>query len=302
MGVTEATRYAIALQQNDQPEIKRLAALVEATHNGKRSGYLSLVTFHQSYSYEDFVEGLRPKCDKRGNVKYEVRDGVFKQLCRRAQADPGHTYALVIDEINRGNISKVFGELITLIEPDERLGDSNEITVTLPYSGENFGVPANLLIVGTMNTADRSIAMLDVALRRRFAFVELMPQPELLPDNVAGVPLQKLLRTLNHKLEALLDRDHQLGHSYLMGLKTLEELRFAWDKRIMPLLREYFYGAGEKLQIVLGRDFVERTELRLGDGADADTRTVYRLKEPKTDEAFLSALQQLATAKPVRPV
>lgn len=208
----------------------------------------------------------------------------------------------MIDEINRGNISKVFGELITLIEPDKRLGDSNEITVTLPYSGENFGVPANLLIVGTMNTADRSITMLDVALRRRFAFVELMPQPELLPDNVAGVPLQKLLRTLNHKLEALLDRDRQLGHSYLMGLKTLEELRFAWDKRIMPLLREYFYGAGEKLQIVLGRDFVERTELRLGDGADADTRTVYRLKEPKTDEAFLSALQQLATAKPVRPV
>ena len=179
--------------------------------------------------------------DADGNVRYEVKDGVFKRVCRRAQPDAKHTYALLIDEINRGNISKVFGESITLLEPDKRIGALNEIQVTLPYSKEKFGVPQNLLIVGTMNTADRSIALLDVALRRRFTFVELMPQPNLLGE-VAEVQLDKLLTALNQKLEAQLDRDHQIGHSYLMGLKNLEDLRFVWEHKLIPLLQEYFYG------------------------------------------------------------
>jgi len=143
------------------------------SHEPKASDYLKLVTFHQSFAYEEFVEGLKPVLIE-GQISYEVVDGIFKDICRRAQNDPEHEYLLIIDEINRANVSKVFGELITLIEDDKRLEGDNEITVQLPYSKETFGVPGNLLILGTMNTADRSIALLDTALRRRFAFVEKM--------------------------------------------------------------------------------------------------------------------------------
>jgi predicted RNA-binding protein with PUA-like domain len=257
--------------------------------------YLEFVTFHQSYSYEDFVEGLRPKIesDTEGEVCYEIKQGVFKRLCLRAQQDDKHTYALVIDEINRGNISKVFGELITLIEPDKRLGNANEIKVALPYSGDEFNVPPNLLIVGTMNTADRSIALLDVALRRRFTFVELMPQPELLGE-VAGVPLGKLLTALNQKLEAHFDRDHQIGHSYFMGLASLEDLRFAWEHKVVPLLQEYFYGDGEKLLALLGKEFIERKGVQLSDGDAVEERAVYRLRRLLAGNDFAEALKRLA--------
>jgi 5-methylcytosine-specific restriction protein B len=239
--------------------------------------------------------------DADGNVRYEVKDGVFKRLCRRARAEweqngkSAKLFALVIDEINRGNISKVFGELITLIEPDKRLGAANEIKVTLPYSGEEFGVPANLLIIGTMNTADRSIALLDVALRRRFTFVELMPQPDLLGD-VAGVPLGQLLTALNRKLEAYLDRDHQIGHSYFMGLNDVADLRFAWEHKIVPLLQEYFYGDGEKLQLVLGAKFILSETIKVGTGDSADDRMVYRLRSITEDAAFVQALTELSSS------
>lgn len=265
-----------------------------------RPGYLEFVTFHQSYSYEDFVEGLRPRLDQEGGheVSYEIKSGVFKRLCRRAERDPEHLYALVIDEINRGNISKVFGELITLIEDDKRMGRANQLTVTLPYSGDLFGVPQNVLIVGTMNTADRSIALLDVALRRRFTFVELMPLPALLRE-ASGVPLDKLLTALNRKLEAHLDLDHQIGHSYFMGLASLESLRFAWEHKVVPLLQEYFYGDGGKLLALLGSDFVQEDSIRL-DGAEAgEERTVYRLKAKLPNAEFVLALRKLATGEQV---
>jgi 5-methylcytosine-specific restriction protein B len=238
---------------------------------------------------------LRPKIesDTEGEVCYEIKHGVFKRLCLRAQQDDKHTYALVIDEINRGNISKVFGELITLIEPDKRLGNANEIKVALPYSGDEFNVPPNLLIVGTMNTADRSIALLDVALRRRFTFVELMPQPELLGE-VAGVPLGKLLTALNQKLEAHFDRDHQIGHSYFMGLASLEDLRFAWEHKVVPLLQEYFYGDGEKLLALLGKEFIERKGVQLSDGDAVEERAVYRLRRLLAGNDFAEALKRLA--------
>ncbi|MCW1713854.1 MULTISPECIES: AAA family ATPase [Synergistaceae] len=162
----------------------------------------------------------------------------------------------IIDEINRGNISKIFGELITLIEPSKRINAREELRATLPYSGQNFGVPDNVYIVGTMNTADRSIAIIDTALRRRFSFVEMQPEPALLHDVfVDGINVEKMLETLNKRVSVLLDRHHTIGHSYLLPLKkgpTINNLAGIFENNIIPLLQEYFYDDYEKIQFVLG--------------------------------------------------
>ncbi len=223
--------------------------------------YYKFITFHQSYSYEEFIEGIRPVLDEDNEVKYKVVDGVFKELVNQTKADPQNNYLLIIDEINRGNISKIFGELITLIEDDKRLGAENEIKTILPYSKEEFSVPQNLYIMGTMNTADRSIALLDVALRRRFDFEELMPLYDeigLDKKDINGVNLGTLLKKLNKRIEVLIDRDHQIGHSYFMKINNREELKEIWDNKIVPLLQEYFYNDWEKLTKLLGKYDVEK--------------------------------------------
>jgi 5-methylcytosine-specific restriction endonuclease McrBC GTP-binding regulatory subunit McrB len=236
------------------------------------------VTFHQSYGYEEFVEGLRPilaedkhqdvddsesKATKEGQVHYKIKSGAFLRLCERARKNPTRQYAMVIDEINRGNISKIFGELITLIEVDKREGAKYPIAVTLPYSGESFSVPTNVDLIGTMNTADRSLALVDTALRRRFEFVESMPNPAVLngilvtKDDVE-IDIERLLETLNRRIEALYDRDHTIGHAYFTPLLDTDSsahfdtLKAIFKNKIFPLLEEYFFEDWQKIRLVLG--------------------------------------------------
>ncbi|WP_104741282.1 McrB family protein [Helicobacter suis] len=223
----------------------------------KEQRQIDFVTFHQSYSYEEFVEGIKPKM-LDGQVCYEIKDGIFKQICKKAKDaqkfPPEKPYILIIDEINRGNIAKIFGELITLIEPSKRIGNEESLEVTLPYSGDYFGVPNNLYIIATINTADSSIALLDIALRRRFSFVEMMPKPTLLNTNCSGVDLQKLLKAINERIEFLLDQDHSIGHAYFLGLETLQDLQDCFKNKIIPLLQEYFYDDHAKIDAVLNKN------------------------------------------------
>ncbi len=221
---------------------------------------IQFVTFHQSFSYEDFVEGIGVKLGHEdgttaGRLDYEVKAGVFKQICEAAQQDNSQPYVLIIDEINRGNISRIFGELITLLEDSKREGEDEALSVTLPYSKEKFSVPSNLYIIGTMNSSDRSLTGLDIALRRRFSFIEMQPNPEVLKDiKVEGVEIEKLLEKMNQRIEVLLDRDHCIGHAYFMPLQqdgSIEKLAEIFAQKIIPLLQEYFYDDWERIAWVL---------------------------------------------------
>ena len=230
----------------------------------REAGWVEFVTFHQNYAYEDFIEGIRPVL-KQDKLTYELRSGIFKKIAKRAKKHPEARYVLIIDEINRGNIAKIFGELITLIEPSKRLGGDDEAQAMLPYSQKLLGVPSNLYLIGTMNTTDRGILLLDAALRRRFRFVERMPMPDAdgVATNIDGVNAQALLRAINQRIVENLDRDHQIGHTYLMGVETLEGLAEAFQSQIIPLLREYFYDDWQKMHNVLnGNAFITKREGR----------------------------------------
>lgn len=252
-----------------------LIEMVKAYQAGPKSAQqlqrYTFVTFHQSYGYEEFVEGLRPVLDNEveaGNVRYEIRPGAFKDLCSRARLNPDQRYAMVIDEINRGNISKIFGELITLIEADKRATAEHAISVVLPYSGDSFSVPDNVDIIGTMNTADRSLALLDTALRRRFEFVPVMPDASdeagaplyglrvTLSDRIIDLP--RMLAAINQRVETLYDSDHCIGHAYFTPLRKIPDgeerlvaLQQLFSTRILPLLEEYFFEDREKISLVL---------------------------------------------------
>jgi 5-methylcytosine-specific restriction protein B len=351
------------IEGKTRQEIKELFELK------RKEGQIVFTTFHQSMSYEDFIEGIKPETFEN-QVVYTIKNGIFKSICQAAltpnqigfdrayealkkrlievdllnlktptgkefaislnsndnltlytgskkekqgsltkeniqkqingeekfrgwdgyfksiveylKSDFGYSelktqnknYVLIIDEINRGNVSQIFGELITLIEEDKRLGKSEALEVILPYSKETFGVPSNVYIIGTMNTSDRSVEALDVALRRRFSFEEIPSRYDLqeLAYEFAGVKTNNLLKTINIRIEKLLDKDHKIGHSYfiLNGEKEIERrLLASFYKNIIPLLQEYFFGDYGKIGLVLGDGFVKIKNWDVDEGAFA---------------------------------
>jgi 5-methylcytosine-specific restriction protein B len=245
----EEAQYIFSLLSENLPEIDKY------TTSGEGIGNLTWLTFHPSYSYEDFVEGFRPVETATGLV-LKLADGIFKRICREAQAHPKQKYLIIIDEINRANLAKVFGELITLLEKDKR-----GLSITLPQSKEVFTIPSNVYILGTMNTADRSIKLLDVALRRRFSFFELMPDTDLLKGTVInGLQLDALLETINSKIAQVEGREKQIGHALFMAngepITEPEELADRFRQDILPLLQEYCYDDYSALENYLGSKLV----------------------------------------------
>ena len=231
--------------------------------------FISKVTFHPSYSYEDFVEGFRPNVSGVGEQPYILDDGIFKRICNQAKNDLKNKYVIIIDEINRGNIPKIFGELITLIEEDKRKSDNS---LQLTYSKDDFFVPNNVIIIGTMNTADKSLMQMDDALKRRFAFEELMPDysqlsAELLKREIPyAEEYVKILTRINEKITGdgkdndLMKqfRDRQIGHSYFWNIgkddrDPDDDLQKVFKYDIIPLLQDYFYGDYSKIREILGK-------------------------------------------------
>lgn len=312
-GIIEAFRSVIFYGPPGTGKTQRAIQLA------KKATWLEVVTFHQSYSYEDFVEGFRP-AEQDGRLVYRVEDGILKRMAVEAiyhgitgsrgadyeemkkvvvdflerkkngeklEFHPKGKYYLVIDEINRGNISRILGDVITLLDHDKRLGEEMETIVTLPYSGEPFSLPPNLYIIGTMNSTDRSIAFLDMALRRRFAFVEFLPRPEELGHvEVGGVNLQHLLSKINETIEEERGKDYTIGHGYFMEVVRSEDkvsaLKRVFYYKILPLLQEYFYGNWEALRRALpGFSFIDEKG---------------RIIE-MSDEEFLETLRRMVNEK-----
>lgn len=280
-----------------------------------------ITTFHQSFSYEEFVEGLKPVLDEDAEVmKYHIEKGVFYKACDRAAVVAGYsslkeclkdtidnrfdnfkkalnenkTVLLCIDEINRGNVASIFGDLISLIEPSKRLGAGElEMTAILPYSKLPFGVPANLVIVGTMNTSDRSIQLLDSALRRRFIFEELLPNYDVIENEDA----KKVLKNINARIRCLLNKDNQIGHSYFMYAENSCDILSALYNKIIPLLEEYFYNDIDKVRFVIGDNstinfYIEDTDAKkayesyLSDSIDDEEKEFY-----KFNSAIIEAIE-----------
>lgn len=267
--------YAVAICDGKPvDELTDYDAVMSRYNELKKAGRISFTTFHQSYGYEEFIEGIKPIIDEnKQDIGYTIEPGVFKKFCDNAKSitrtstciestvieENTEPYVFIIDEINRGNISKIFGELITLIESTKRAGMPEAASAILPYSGDEFSVPSNVYILGTMNTADRSIALMDTALRRRFQFVEMMPDSDVLrkihADKVEDLDVAAMLDKINERIEFLYDREHTIGHAFFTDLKddaTLEKLQSIFEKSVIPLLQEYFYEDYQKIQLVLG--------------------------------------------------
>lgn len=253
---------------------------------GNGVGPLTNLTFHPSYSYEDFIEGYRPADSVGGSLSLKLEDGIFKRICRAAQANPKQAYLVLVDEINRANIAKVFGELITLLEYDKR-----GMLISLPQSKEAFMIPRNVYVLGTMNTADKSIKLLDAALRRRFAFIELMPDSTLLEGGKVGtLDLVEFLEGLNKRIAAKEGREKQIGHSFLIDdgqpVTELEEFARRFRQEILPLLQEYCYDDYRVLAEYIGNELVD---------IEGQLLDEERLNNP---EQLVAALEKFFTAEP----
>ena len=265
--------YAVAICDGKSVnELTDYNAVMKRYNELKETGRIAFTTFHQSYGYEEFIEGIKPVVDDEAtDISYTIESGVFKKFCdvagtpenmeidHNVQVWNEKPYVFIIDEINRGNISKIFGELITLIESTKRAGMEEAASAILPYSGKPFSVPSNVYILGTMNTADRSIALMDTALRRRFQFVEMMPDSDVLrkihADKVEDLDVAAVLDKINERITFLYDREHTIGHAFFTGLKddaSLAKLQSIFEKSVIPLLQEYFYEDYQKIQLVLG--------------------------------------------------
>ena len=263
---------------------QQLAEFQQAQHENNNQDQnfsqqrFSMVSFHQAYGYEEFVEGIRPvmaasshTTHSSSQMSYAIQDGAFLKLCQRAANDPEQRYAMLIDEVNRANVSRVFGELLSLIEPDKRAGMANAMTVNLAYSGRTFSVPANVDIYATMNIQDHSLAPLDMALRRRFRFIDCPPQPELLPvislnqesetadsgtlnseviNPAETINVAKLLTGLNNRITQTLGAEAQLGHAFLWAVSSLEQLQTALIEQIIPQLAQAASGQVTILQYI----------------------------------------------------
>ena len=252
---------------------------------------------------EIYARRLTPGAVYRLNPQ-EIQHDALRNRIRYPMQSEGEPYVLVMDEINRANVSKVLGELVTLLEEDKRAGAENEVAVTLPHSGDRFTLPPNLHILGTMNTADRSIALLDTALRRRFEFEELAPEPDALQDakDATGIDLPEVLRVMNERLEWLLGRDHLIGHAWLMKARTKEDVDGIMRHKIIPLIAEYFYDNWEKVRAVLGGsdDFVEGRPLDPPPGLDDtdENRQRWSVRKEFNEGAYVRLVKGSAAPAP----
>lgn len=241
LAIIEKRLINTVLQNNDERK-----QLMEFYRNYVEKGQIIFTTFHQSYGYEEFIQGIRPDSEA-GTVCFKKVNGIFKKIADKALKDPDNNYVIIIDEINRGNISKIFGELITLIEEDKRCGELNQLTVTLPL-GDSFTVPNNLYIIGTMNSADKSISLIDTALRRRFSFIEMAPDISVVEDTV----MRNVLTEMNNYLKKeLRSNDLLIGHAFFIGKKE-SDLCNIMNRSIVPVLYEYFYDDEAKIKKALG--------------------------------------------------
>lgn len=252
----QALARAVAIMDGEQTRSRQ--QIKQRFEHAQSTGQAELISFHQSFSYEEFVEGIRVSTSKTKRMQYQVQAGIFKQMAQHAQAHPAQNHVLIIDEINRGNVSKIFGELLTLLEPSKRLGQPEAIRIRLPYSQEVFAVPNNLYLIGTMNSADRSLTSFDFAMRRRFVFEQLAVNLQALQGLIIdGIDVYQLMHRINQRIEILLGQEYAIGQAYVLPLldePSFPHLQQIMQQQLVPLLHEYFFNDGAQVAKVFANN------------------------------------------------